>query len=181
MKSGFFFIAFTLLFSLLTPSAQADRIWARTILHPDGTRTESWRNSNKRLLEQHTYDKRNTLVMRRLFQLNAAGKAQSGVVFDGKANPLFFIEYNFDQLSRLSMEKIFNRSRKLVRKLSYAYDANGKRTQKAVSFADGKNLPAWFKKMMMHPEQLEKLGKEVGSGASKKSSSKSKRSSSTRR
>ena len=137
----------------------------RVILHPDGTKTESF--TKGLVLEQFTYGKTGILHMHRMFQLDKQGQARSGVAFDGRQNLLFTMRYKFNEFDQLQQENIYNKQGKLIRRLTHTYDKKGRPLKVARSAPSNKKLPPGFERAMMRPSELEKDGKVQRNGATR--------------
>jgi hypothetical protein len=99
----------------------------RTIYHEDGRKTLSEKDNTTGVLEEYTYDERNTLLLRKQFQIDNKGRARRGQIFDARQNLLARIEYGFDNLGRVEEERMFDARGNVIRRLLYRYDAQGKR------------------------------------------------------
>ncbi|MGI9241252.1 MAG: hypothetical protein ACR2RV_10650, partial [Verrucomicrobiales bacterium] len=75
-------------------------IYSRTVIHPDETRTVSKQDLNNKFREKRTLDKNGILLMKSIFQLNAAGKPINGLVYDGRGRLMFRSEFTYDNASR---------------------------------------------------------------------------------
>lgn len=172
-----FGLSLILLCAVLLPQpawARREQVLARVTTHADGSCTHTVKSSGDRVMEQLTYNPNRVLLMKRIFQLDRQGRVLSGVAFDGKSNLLFTMRYMFDKQGRLAEEQIYDKDNSLVRLLRHTYDAEGKPRVQAVTTADGKNTPEWFR-AIMHPDQLHKEGSsetKAAPGAKPSSSSK---------
>ena len=149
---------------LLTHGIQAQGRLARvvsTIIHNDETKTLSNRDFVKRTMEQQTFDVGGVLKMKRIFQLDRAGKVKSGLAFDGAGKPLFKFKYTYDELDRLDTEQIRDMKDTVVRVLKTVYDEQGKAHRIAKTDVDPKRMPKVHKEIFEHPELLEKKGKKL--------------------
>lgn len=121
------FICFAIL-SAVTIEA-ASPIHVQTILHEDGSRTESRRNPHTKVLEEFQYGANKRLQRRKLFQLDGEGRALQGLVFDNKDNLIGRVEFAFDDLGRLLEERSLDSHSNLQHRILFRYDAKGKALQ----------------------------------------------------
>ncbi|NCF90648.1 MAG: hypothetical protein GWQ05_06750 [Verrucomicrobiaceae bacterium] len=150
--------------TLLSYSVQAQGRLSRvvsTIIHNDETKTLSNRDFVKRTMEQQTYDIGGVLKMKRIFQLDRAGKVKSGLAFDGSGRPLFKFKYTYDELDRLDTEQVRDMKDSVVRVLKTVYDEQGKAHRIAKTDVDPTTIPKLHKEIFEHPELLEKKGTKL--------------------
>lgn len=160
--------ALFLIATLLSATAQGrlSRV-VSTIIHDDERKTLSNRDLVKRTMQQETYSPRGVLQMKRIFQLDRAGKVRSGLAFDGSGKPILKFKYVYDDLDRLSEEQIHDMKNKLVRLMKTVYDEQGKGSRYAVTNPKPGTLKA-HKDILEHPERLEKQGKKLPGNQLKK-------------
>ena len=108
-------------------SSGEEGVYSRTIIHPDETRTVSKQDANNKMREKRTLDKNGILLMRSIFQLNAAGNAVNGLVYDGRNRLLYRSEFVYDRANQLEEERVFDATGNLVRRLYYKKERMGKR------------------------------------------------------
>lgn len=142
-------------------------IWSRTILHPDGSRTVSKKDTNAKVINQETLNASGQLVMKRVYQLDAEGKEQRGFVFDGSNQLIYRIGFFYDEIGRLKEEALYNTLGQVVRRQIYEYDRVGnlKRPVKAFSFAGA--VPANSvspDRALMSAEEMNRVAVGGGSG-----------------
>lgn len=102
---------------------------AKTILHDNGFKTESVRNPGTKVLEEKTYNRKNILIARKVFELDSEGRALRGLVFDTKKKLIGRIQFGFDEFGRMEEERTWNAHNKLIKRLIYRYDKEGKRSR----------------------------------------------------
>ncbi len=131
-------LAAALLFSAVAPAGAAPaNVWVRTILHADGSRTVSKKDTGSRVIEQMTYGINDVLIMKRIVQLDERGKSRRGFIFDGEHNLIYKIGYFYDEIDRLKEEVLYNTNEVVVRRVIHSYDAKGNPlTPKAFNFND---------------------------------------------
>lgn len=129
--------AFFALFSLLAATlghAQGDSnvVRGKTIIHNDGTRTESVSDPNTRQLEQRTFDGNNVLILRRLYSLNERSLPVMGNVYDGAGNLQARSQSFFDAFGRLQEERVSNLQGEVFQQILHEYDSKGDAKQPKV-------------------------------------------------
>ncbi len=115
--------------ALLIPSApaaeRAPDVWARSVLHEDGSRTEASRDANAQVIESKTFDKSGKMIMRRVIQTDGKGIPRQGVIFDGNDKPVYKLSLAYDEIDRLSETSLFTASGEPVTKVLHRYGADG--------------------------------------------------------
>ena len=101
-------------------------IKARSIYHPDGTRTESVNNPDTRELTETTYDARGVVVSRHLYLLNEKGQVSQGNIYDGAGNLVARAQSYFDEFGRLKESRLFNLQGECFQQSVHEYGPNGK-------------------------------------------------------
>jgi len=153
------FIILLALLSLLSPlvlstSSAKTAIHVQTILHEDGSRTESRRNIQTRVLEEFRYGTNKRLKNRKLFQLDEEGRALQGLVFDPKDKLIGRVEFHFDEFGRLVEERSFDTTGRPTQRIVYRYDKSGQRLKPlAYNFAPSDSTSE--KKMVALPSKKE--------------------------
>ena len=99
---------------------------AKSVLHTDGTRTDSVRNAMKKQLEESTFDARGVLISKKIFLLNENGDPNQGVIYDGAGNPVARVQFFFDEIGRLIEERRSNMEAVVFQRIIQQYDINGK-------------------------------------------------------
>jgi hypothetical protein len=144
-------------------------IWSQTILHPDGSRTVSKKDLESKVINQETFNASGTLVMKRVYQLDAAGKEQRGFVFDGYNQLIYRIGYIYDEIDRLKEEVLFNTRGQVVRRQIYEYNRVGQviRPVKAFTFEGAIPQNALQPdQALMKPEDMNRDEAGTGEGSS---------------
>jgi len=129
--------AFFVVFSLMAAAnarAQGDSnvVKGKTIIHNDGTRTESVSDPNTRQLEQRTLDANNILILRRLYQLNERSLPVMGNIYDGAGNLQARSQSFFDAFGRLQEERVSNLQGEVFQQIVHEYDSKGDAKQPKV-------------------------------------------------
>lgn len=118
-----------------TPAqAQGDSnvVKGKTIIHNDGTRTESVSDPNTRQLEQRTFDGNNVLILRRLYSLNDRSLPVMGNIYDGAGNLQARSQSFFDAFGRLQEERVSNLQGEVFQQILHEYDSKGDAKQPKV-------------------------------------------------
>jgi len=99
----------------------------KATLHDDGTRTESVKDMNKREITETTYDSRGIVISKKLFMVNENGDPIRGIIYDGQGNHIAKVDFGFDDLGRLRVERCTNMQGEVFRQVIHTYDPSGKR------------------------------------------------------
>ena len=138
IHSGFsaFFAVFWLATATSLVCAQHGPIvQGKTILHPDGTRTESVSDPNTKEMEAKTFDTNGILLVRRLYQLNDQGQPVMGNIYDGAGNLQPRTQSFFHAFSRLQEERSYNLAGECYQQVLHSYDLEGKAaTPKVINY-----------------------------------------------
>lgn len=113
-------------------------VWVRSVLHDDGSHTVSKRDLTEK--NQIVLERKNAsgvLVSKTVLDLDTAGRHRRGQVFDGSERLRFVSDFVYDDNGKLKEEQIRNSQNKLVTKIVYQYDANGKARPMAVDYSGG--------------------------------------------
>jgi hypothetical protein len=121
---------FMLCFGAAT-SAPAQRITgisvnARTVLHPDGTKTDSTKDPIKLQQTEKTYDSRGVVIAEKVFILNQNGDPTQGIIYDGAGNLVARVNFYFDDLGRVVEERCLNAKGEIFRRVIRQYDKSGR-------------------------------------------------------
>jgi hypothetical protein len=146
-------------------------IWSRTILHPDGSRTVSKKDLEAQVINQETFNPSGTLVMKRVYQLNAAGKEQRGFVFDGYNQLIYRIGYIYDEIDRLKEELLYNMVGQVVRRQIYEYNRVGQLVRPVKAFTFEEAIPQNALRpdqALMKPEDMNREDGGSGNGEPEK-------------
>ena len=117
-----------LLLALLCVANGEDRpdiIKARTVYHPDGTRTESINDPSLREQREFTYDKNGVLVSKKIYLLNEKGQTMQGNIYDGRDVLKARAQFLFDELGRMSEERLTTLQGEVYQRIIFGYDAKG--------------------------------------------------------
>lgn len=94
--------------------------YGRVFIHNNGQRTETQKMGDSNSVRQDTYNKDHVLQEVRIFKVDTEGRLRSGVIYDGRENPVGSTKYLYDQATnQLQVEELFNRKGQLVRRLFY--------------------------------------------------------------
>jgi len=139
--------ACALLVLSLCPAPQAaavdrNQVVAQTIIHENGNKTESRRNPQARVLEELTFNRRNLVVARKVFELDEAGRALRGLIFGSEKKLVGRVQFGFDNSGRMVEERTFDSNNAVVRRLIFRYDASGKSLKPLIyNYAGGISNP----------------------------------------
>ena len=110
-------------------------ISARTLYHPDGTRTESVRDPITRKMTETTYDTRNVVISRRKYLLNDRGQVTQGSIYDGSGNLVARSQSYFDEFGRAKEDRLMNTQGQVFQQTIHEYGPDGKaKKPKVVNF-----------------------------------------------
>lgn len=128
------FFAIFFLMAAKSALAQGDTnvVRGKTIIHNDGTRTESISDPNTRQLEQRTFDANEVLILRRLYQLNERSLPVMGNIYDGAGNLQARSQSFFDAFGRLQEERVSNLQGEVFQQILHEYDTKGEAKQPKV-------------------------------------------------
>lgn len=107
-------------------SQAAGGIHARGIYHPDGSRTESVKDPQTRVLTETTYNSGGTVVSRHVYQLNEQGQVMQGNIYDGRDTLVAREQSWFDEFGRLKESRLMNLQGETFQQTLYEYGANEK-------------------------------------------------------
>ncbi|HEX4083914.1 MAG TPA: hypothetical protein VHY22_03305 [Chthoniobacteraceae bacterium] len=106
--------------------SDANAIHASTVLHEDGTRTETVTDPEKHTSEAETYDSGNRLMQKVVYTLDDQNQATSGIVYNAKGQALYKSAYKRDDSNRISEEDDYSMDNQLIRRYVYEFGPNGK-------------------------------------------------------
>jgi hypothetical protein len=95
-------------------------VWSRTILHLDGTRTDSKKDIEKNCITEETYEmvgERSIMIAKRIFALDSKARLRWGQIFDGKGTSLGHVEYGYDKYDRINEQRVFDRKGRMISQL----------------------------------------------------------------
>ena len=110
----------------------ASMIVAKTIRHPDGTRSESVRDPITRQVTETTYGANEVVVSRRMYLLNERGQATQGSIYDGSGNLVARSVSYFDEFGRAKEDRLLNVRGEVFRQTIYEYGPDGKQLKPRV-------------------------------------------------
>lgn len=111
------------------PRAIADEepaIKVTSVLHPDGSRTETQTDVAARTSEEKTFNAAGKLTRSNLYRLDDSGKPAEGVAYDANGKVLYKFVYTRDALGRISEERDFTADGKLIQRFAYRYAPDGR-------------------------------------------------------
>ncbi len=128
MKSRFLALALTL---TLLPAgrsllAQDATIKVSSVMHADGSRTETQTNLEEGTAEEKTLNAAGKLMRRTVYKLDEFGRPAEGTAYSDKNVPLHRFAYTRDTLGRISEEKNFSLDGQLRYRLVYRFGSNGR-------------------------------------------------------
>ena len=98
---------------------------ARTVYHTDGTRTESIRDPSLHEQREFTYDKNSVMISKKIFLLNEKGQTVQGNIYDGRDVLKARAQFLFDELGRMSEERLSTLQGEVYQRIMFSYDAQG--------------------------------------------------------
>jgi hypothetical protein len=94
--------------------------FGRKFIHRDGTYTKSAKQGDRTTIVEETYNSKDVMICKRVFQTDSQGRLRNGVVYDGKRNALGSIYYGYtNKTDQIIEEQQFNRKGQLVRRVFY--------------------------------------------------------------
>lgn len=102
------------------------QIYAKGIMHEDGTRTDSVKDIQKRETSETTFDARGVVIAKKIFMLNENGDPIQGIIYDGAGNLVARAQFFFDTLGRITEERCLNAQGEIFRRVIRQYDPSGK-------------------------------------------------------
>lgn len=144
---------------------KSTQIYAKGILHEDGTRTDSIKDVQKRETSEITYSANGVVIAKKVFLLNENGDPLQGIIYDGAGNLIARAQFFFDDLGRVTEERCINPKGEIFRRVIRQYDASGKALpSKAFDFAV--NAPNMKPATMDFTKMLPGTGQESGAPSS---------------
>jgi hypothetical protein len=98
---------------------------AKTVLHDDGTVTESVSDLEKGEMRETTYDSRKVVVSKRIVLLNDRGQPVQGMIYGGRDDLVGSVRFAYDDLGRMLEEISLNSQGEVFRRKIHTYDAAG--------------------------------------------------------
>ena len=96
---------------------------AKTVMHEDGSRTETVTNAEARTCEATERDASGNIRQRTLYQLDADGQPEAGIVYDGKGTILYKMKIKKDAQNRVTEQTDYTAKDAFVRRLVFSYDS----------------------------------------------------------
>ena len=123
---AFFAILLTLTAQENALAQSGNIVVGKTIMHPDGTKTESVSDPNTGEMEQKTFDANGVLLLRRLYRLNEKSLPVMGNIYDGSDNLIARTQSYFDAFGRMQEERLSNLQGEVFQQVIHEYDEKGK-------------------------------------------------------
>ncbi len=123
--------------ALLLHAIDTKTAWAnsRTVIHADGTRTESTRYPDKHEQREVTYDTQGVKIASKLYLLNAEGLTLQGNIYDGRDQLQARSQFFFDSFGRMTEQRMTNLRGEVFQRIMFEYDVKGNQlTPKSYSF-----------------------------------------------
>jgi hypothetical protein len=131
-------LSWLLLADAFSPAHATLRTVARTVYHPDKSRTESTTNPETRELTEVTYSAENAVIMKKVFMLNEKGEPLQGNVYDGRGGLVARCQCIYDELGRRKEDRMINIKGEVFQQVLHEYDATGKAQKpKIINLAGG--------------------------------------------
>ncbi len=105
---------------------------ATTMLHKNGTRTDSVKDRYKHEANETTFDGRGVVIEKKKFLLNEKGDPTQGTIYDGADNVIAHAQFIFDDLGRVAEERCINQQNEIYQRIIRQYDSGGKQIQSQV-------------------------------------------------
>ncbi len=131
-------LSWLLLADAFSPAYATLRTVARTVYHPDKSRTESTTNPETRELTEVTYSAENAVIMKKVFMLNEKGDPLQGNIYDGRGGLVARCQCIYDELGRRKEDRMVNIKGEVFQQVLHEYDATGKAQKpKIINLAAG--------------------------------------------
>ena len=106
--------------------AQDASIKVSSVLHADGTRTETVTNLEERTSEEKQVNAAGKMLRRTVYTLDEQGLPSGGTHYSAKNVPTYRFEFTRDTMGRIAEEKDYTVDGKLFQRLVYRFGSNGK-------------------------------------------------------
>lgn len=126
MKRHLFAVALTLLLAAGTSCYGQGGIKVTSVLHDDGSRTDTQTDFDSLTAEAKTYDINKKLIQRATYVVDEKGQPLEGIFYNGKGQIVNQVAYTRDALGRTKEQFDKSANGTLLRKLVYHYDPNGR-------------------------------------------------------
>lgn len=127
--------------TLLLPALHAQddvSIKASTVMHGDGSRTDTQTNFEEKTSEEKKYDAHGRLTNRILYNLDEENRPFKGTVFNDKDVQVYNFTYTRDALGRIIEEKDFSPDGTLLQRFAFLFTTDGKVAGVRTYDAEGK-------------------------------------------
>lgn len=98
-------------------------IRAKTVIHEDGTRTETITNAQARTSESIQRDSSGQILQRILYRLDANDQPDAGIVYDPKGRILYKMKIKRDAQNRVAEQIDYTAKDAFVRRMVFSYDS----------------------------------------------------------
>lgn len=107
-------------------AAETGGIRAKTVIHEDGTRTETVTNSQARTSESTQKDSSGKILQRVLYRLDANDQPDAGIVYDPKGRILYKMKIKRDAQNRVTEQIDYSAKDAFVQRMVFSYDSLGR-------------------------------------------------------
>ena len=106
--------------------AQDASIKVSSVLHADGSRTETQTNLEERTSEEKLLSASGKMMRRTVYKLDDLGRPAEGTHYSDKNVPTYRFEFTRDTQGRIAEEKDYTVDGKLFQRLVYRFGSTGK-------------------------------------------------------
>jgi len=128
----------TLLLPAPSQAQEEPSIKASTVMHGDGSRTDTQTNYETRTSEEKKYDPQGRLTNRIVYDLDEENRPTKGTVFNDKDVQVYNFTYTRDALGRIIEEKDFSPDGQLLQRFAFLFTTDGKVAGVRTYDAEGK-------------------------------------------
>ena len=114
-------------------------IKVQTIMHPDGSRTDTMKDLDARTTDVKIYNKKGKLIQHSVFTLDDQEREIEGTIYDANEKVIGYVSNKYDVLGQLKERSEKDANGKLFRRLVYRRDPSGKII--GIDAFDGNGLP----------------------------------------
>ncbi|MEM6916181.1 MAG: hypothetical protein AAF491_06395, partial [Verrucomicrobiota bacterium] len=100
-------------------------VWGRSIVHSNGTYTESKQDLKSKTLEQETFSKNGVTLQKRMIMLDRAGRPAEVMIYDGNERFKYRGVLLYDPLGRFAEEQVYDPEGTLIRRKVQEYTPQG--------------------------------------------------------
>jgi len=123
-------LAFALMLAALPAGrnllAQEANIKVTSVMHADGTRTETVTNVQEGTSEEKTLNAAGKLLRRTVYKLDETGKPVEGTAYSEKGAPIYRFTYTRDSFGRIAEESDFKMDGTLFQRFVYRFTPEGR-------------------------------------------------------